>query len=292
MDRKLTAVALATVLVVSTLGVAAAGSLDGTGAQAGNDSQDGTETPAGTETSAGTETETATATDTQAETDAQTDDVSTATVSASGTGQVTAQPDRAVVYLVVSATGENATEATDTLAANVSTLREALDDESLPVVSVNTTGYSVGPLADDGGAQGPGDGGGDGQADDRTYVASQAFAVTTDDVDAAGWIVDAGVAAGADEVRGVQFTLSDERREALRTDAIDRAVSDARAQAEAAADSAGLSLAGVRSLSVDGGGVPVGFQQAEAAAAGGTTIDPTPVVVAASVQVTYEATGE
>lgn len=250
MDRKLTAVALTLVLVTSALGVAGAGSLADVTQQAANDGGD------------------------------------SATVSASASGQVTAQPNQAVVHVSVTATGETATEATDRLADNVSTFRAAMDDENLSVVSVNTTSYHV--TQQDG--HGQGEARGEGQ--EGEYLARQSFAVTTDDINGTGAIVDAAVDGGADEIRGVQFTISDERRQELRADAIDDAVTDARAQAEAAASSTGLTITGVDSVSVNTGHGPFAFADVEQAGAGGTDIDPSPVSVSASVDITYNATSD
>lgn len=261
MNLKLTAVTLASVVVLSVIGAAGAGALGAVDAQAGND--------------------------------AQTGDDASATVSASATGEVSAEPDRAIVHVAVTATGENASVATERLAENVSTLRDTLDDDNLSVVNVETTGYHVGPQEDrrDERAERGEERGAD-QADNRTYVARQSFAVTTDDVEGAGPIIDAAVNGGANEIHGVQFTLSEERRQELRADAIDNAVTDARAQAEAAASSTGLTLGAVDSVTVNAGPSPFLFETVESDVGGGTNIDPSPVTVSASVDVTYNATND
>lgn len=124
--------------------------------------------------------------------------------------------------------------------------------------------------------------------DTRSYVARQSFRIAVNDTDAAGRVIDLAVGNGATEVDGVEFTLSDERRREVRGTAIDRAVSDARSQAEAVASSTGLSVGDVRSVSVGGGGF-VGVRGD--AAGGGTVIEPGPVTVSVSVGITYNATG-
>ncbi|WP_459193340.1 SIMPL domain-containing protein [Halosimplex sp. J119] len=233
MERKLTAVALTGVVLLSIVGVGAAGALAGSQA-AGNDA-------------------------------------STVTVSASGS--VSAEPDRAVVNVAATAEGETASAATEALATNVSTLRDALNSENLSVESVRTTDYAVYQQEDNG---------------TTTYVARQSFAATTTDTSEAGALIDAAVANGATEINGVTFTLSDDRRQALRSEAIDDAVTDARAQAEAVADSTGLSLGGVSAVSTgESGG---GFDTARIGADEGTTIDASPVTVSATVEITYNAT--
>jgi hypothetical protein len=199
---------------------------------------------------------------------------STAVVSVSGTGVVTAAPDRATVGVAASATADNASEATRQLAAQVADLRAAFADAGLARESVRTTDFQVFQRTED---------------DGTTYVARQAFEVTVNDTAAVGRTIDLAVANGATDVFGVEFAVSDERRARLRTAAIDRAVADAREQADAVAASTGLTLGTVRSVSTDGGAVP--FAAVESRTAGdGTDIDASPVRVTASVSVTYEAT--
>ncbi|WP_436908446.1 SIMPL domain-containing protein [Halosimplex marinum] len=232
MNRKLAALALTGVVLLSTVGLGSAALL-GSG-QAGNQA-------------------------------------STVTVSATGTA--TAEPDRAVVDLAATAEADNATAATERLAENVSTLRDALTDGNLSVESVDTTSYSVFQRTDNG---------------TTTYVARQSFAVTTTNTSEAGAVIDTAVASGATEISGVAFAISDERRQDLRADAIDEAVDDARAQAEAVADSTGLTLGEVRSVSTgDGSGFLV-----ERTADAGTTVEPSPVSVSATVEITYDATAD
>jgi uncharacterized protein YggE len=173
------------------------------------------------------------------------------------------------VALSTSATAATASEATERLAANVTALRDALDDENLSIESVRTTSFTVYSQENEDGS--------------TVYVARQSFHVTTTDPDAAGTVVDAAVAAGPTEVQNVAFALSEERQRDVRAEAIDAAVTDARVQAEALADSADLTLGEVRSISTGGGfGGPVRLAEA-------TDIDVSPVSVTASVQVTYNA---
>ena len=195
---------------------------------------------------------------------------STATISVSGDGTVTAEPDQAVVALAVTATGTQPSAATDTLANETAGLRDALR-ATPPVSSVTTTGYQLFEREEN---------------RTRSYVARQSFELVVDDPDVVGRVVDIAVAAGATSVDGASFTLSEDRRRELRETALDRAVEDARAEATTLAASSNLVLGPVRSLSTGGDGVgPV----AETALRGGTVIDQGPVTVRATVQVTYAA---
>jgi uncharacterized protein YggE len=208
-----------------------------------------------------------------------------ATISVSGSGEVAAQPDQAIVFVSVTATAENASAAASQVAANVSALRTALDDSNL-TSDVRTTDYSIRQQTAQDQFPGP-----PGQGDQQTvtYVARQSFAVTVRNVTESGSVIDVAVAAGATDVRGIQFTLSEERRRELRAEAIQRAVVDARFRAEAVAAATNLTLGSIQSVSVGGGNVFAERVQL-AAADRDTVIQPREVTVSASVQVVYNAT--
>lgn len=205
------------------------------------------------------------------------------TVSVSATGTVTTAPDEAVVRFAVVRTADSAEAARAGLAEDVATVRQALRDAGVPDDAVETSSFGVFPVYDDQprDATGP--------REPTGYRATHALAVTVP-VDDAGPTVDTVVGAGADEVYGVQFTLSDERRADLRSTAVERAVAAARADADAAAGAAGLSVDSVRTITVeDGDSVSPYFVRAEADAGGGTSFDPAPATVRATVRVTYAA---
>ena len=207
-------------------------------------------------------------------------------VTVSATGTVTAAPDEAVVRFAVVRTADSAEAARAGLAADVATAREAIRDAGIPADAVETTSFGVFPVYD--GDRPRTD---DGAREPTGYRATHALAVIVP-IDDAGATVDTVVGAGADEVYGVAFTLSDERRADLRSQAVENAVAAARADADAAAGAAGLSVDSVRTITVeDEGAVSPFLARAEAADAGGaaTSFDPSPVSVRASVRVTYAA---
>lgn len=78
------------------------------------------------------------------------------------------------------------------------------------------------------------------------YRAFNQVNVTVRDLGRVGQVVDAAVAAGANNVAGVTFGLADEA--AVRRQALGRAVEDARARAETLARTAGVALGEVLSL--------------------------------------------
>jgi uncharacterized protein YggE len=199
---------------------------------------------------------------------------STATITVSGSGTVTAEPDEARVFVAVTTTSQQPSNATDALAAETQRLREALANSSA-VDSATTTSYQLFERREN---------------RTRSFVASQSFEIVVTETDAVGQVVDTAVASGATEVNGVSFTLSDERRQELRASALDRAVDDARTEATALAGSSGLVLGEIQRVSTSGDGVGPVFEADVARA--GTVIDQGPVTVRATVQLTYAADAE
>jgi hypothetical protein len=194
------------------------------------------------------------------------------TISVSGTGSASAEADQARVFVAVTTSSEQPSNATSQLATETQRLREALANSSA-VSSVTTTDYQLFERRDENRT--------------RSFIARQSFEIVVNDTAAVGSVVDTAVAGGATEINGVSFSLSEETRQELRDEALDEAVQNAQAEATTLAESAGVSLGEVQSLSTVGdGGGPV--FQTEAARAD-TVIDQGPVTVQATVQVTYAA---
>ncbi len=99
------------------------------------------------------------------------------------------------------------------------------------------------------------------------YRAFNQVNVTVRDLGRVGRVVDAAVAAGANNVSGVGFGLSDEA--AVRRQALGKAVEDARARAEALARAAGVALGEVVSLAEAEAPMPVPVFKRELAMAEG-----------------------
>lgn len=210
-------------------------------------------------------------------------------VSVDATGQVEAQPDQAVVTVAVEATADDVATARNRLAANASSVRAALTDAGIAAEDLETTSFDIRNVERRYRPEGEG---GDSQPE---YLAVQRFAVTLDDPDRAGEIVDTAVDNGATRVDGVQLTLSREREQELRQQALEQAVDNARTEADTVAARAGLAVTGAHSISTtDVTSRPVRYEAARATAdaGGGTTIDSGPVTVSADVQVVYNATGQ
>jgi uncharacterized protein YggE len=201
------------------------------------------------------------------------------TVSVSATGSASADPDLAVVHVSVESTADTANAARGQVARDIERVRTALSDADVPDADVTTTTFGIAPVYNY-------------TRGERELVGYRAVHSLAVDVgpDRAGEVIDLTVGAGATSVDGVRFTLSDDRRAELRATALDRAMDAARADADGIADAADLSVTGVRQASTGTAFVPYPAARFEDAASdGGTVIQPAPVTVTATVDVTYSA---
>jgi len=203
------------------------------------------------------------------------------TIGVDATADVEAEPDLAVVRVAVEATADSAEAARGQVATDADTMRQALRDAGLPADAIATTSFGVQAQYDY-----------TNRAPELVgYRAVHAFAIEVRDVDRAGEIVDLAVGNGATRVDGVQFTLTDETRDALRERALTDAMTAARADADTVAAAGGLTVTGVEHASTGSVSSPFpGPVFAERAAAdGATSFSPGPVTVSATVHVTYAA---
>ncbi len=207
----------------------------------------------------------------------------TRTVAVSGSAEIEAEPDRAVVHLSVESTADGAEAARAQVAENVSELRTALRDQGIASDRIRSTGFSI--------------------REDRprerektdaepTYRAEHRIEVVLDDIDRVGTVIETVAKTGGARIHGVEYTLSDERRQELRQEALRKAMSNADLEAQTIAESAGLTLAGVHSVSTSDTRVHTAHREvAMASDASATDLDPGPVTVKATVNVEYNATG-
>jgi len=205
------------------------------------------------------------------------------TISVTGQGEVTASPDLAVVTVAVETTGPSATAAVGENAKRSAAVVNALKGLVGKDDKVTTSRYSLEPHYQ---SSKPGE-----AIEPRIvgYVARNEVQVETHKIDGVGALIDAANSAGANRVSGLQFTLSN-RNEQLRA-ALEKAGSEARAQAESVAKALGVTLKEVASATASTGPViqPRYFERGVAAmeARAPTPIEPGTVSVSATLQVAY-----
>ncbi|EMA58703.1 SIMPL domain-containing protein [Halorubrum lipolyticum] len=201
-------------------------------------------------------------------------------------GEATAEPDRATISVAVTATGNDSAAVRDELAAGGDDLEAALTEWGLDEDDIRTEQYDVRESYE--------------TRDDpeRTeYQGVHRYAISFDDVDAVGEVIDVAVDAGADEVQRIEFGLSEEREREVREIAIENAMANAEDDATVLANSSGLELAGAYSVSTANAGVtPYRVSDAAMAAesdgadAGAATgVETGDVSVQVSVNVVYAA---
>lgn len=214
------------------------------------------------------------------------------TITATGSATVTRAPDQAVVSLGVATVGKTSTEAQGRLNEALDKVVKAVKGLGLPDLKVQTQWLSLNPVYE--------------QIDYREqqsrprepkiigYNASNTVRITVGDVGKAGAIIDAAIAAGANQVQGLGFELKDDR--SAKGEALQNAARDAREKAEQMAAALGLRV--VRIVEVQSGPVPGprpffrgrGFEKAatDMAMSAPTVVEPGEVSVTEQVTVTVE----
>ena len=200
--------------------------------------------------------------------------VSAGGITVVGTGTATVAPDTATWSFGVQTSAESAEAA---LAANSEAMDRvlaALRNAGIEGKDLQTEQVSVYPRTSDDGISIVG------------YDASNTVRATIRNLDEAGAIVDAAVAAGANQVYGPSLTVSD--TEAQYRAAVEAAFADARTRAEAIAGLAGVTLgAPVAIVEGGGGGAVPYYGDVAVEAARDVAVEPGTQDVGASLTVTF-----
>jgi uncharacterized protein YggE len=187
-----------------------------------------------------------------------------------GTGTVNVRPNQATIYVSTSGTGATLGAATDEASAAMRRVIAEMKKDGVSSSDMQTTNA----------------GGGQQYQGGEPWQAEQDMTVTVRDAKKAGQLIRDAIAAGATATQGPNFSVSSQQQG--RTEAIARAVADARSQAQAAASAAGLQLGGVISIASADNSYPVYAGGAMSTASGA----PVPIQrgtqqVSASLSVTF-----
>lgn len=202
-----------------------------------------------------------------------------------GTGKAAGAPDVAHVNVGIETQSDSVQKAVADNKVKMTQLLAALKRMGIADKDIQTTNYSVytqrqpAPGPDSKSNLGP-----------TTFQVNNQVDVTVRDVTKLGDVLDQVVAAGANNVYGVNFSVDDTTK--LQADARAKAFADAKARAESLAELAGVSLGEVVSVSeVIGGPGPIYEGPRMSAAAGlgggGAPIQPGELEVNTSIQVTF-----
>ena len=156
-------------------------------------------------------------------------------ITVQGQGTVSAQPDVVTLSLGVQTTGETAKEALRLNSQQMTGVLQAIQAAGIEQEDIQTSGINLYPVYEDRSLVQPGE-----QRGIVGYRASNDVSVRVHDIDKAGSVLDAAVTAGANQVGGVRFGLSD--TDSIVTDALIAAVQNAQAKAQTIADTLGVQL--------------------------------------------------
>jgi uncharacterized protein len=177
-------------------------------------------------------------------------------VTITGEGTVAAVPDSAVIRVGVSSQGKTARAASDANAHEMNIVLAAMKDSGIAERDVQTTSLSLQPQYDTrqpGGARLVG------------FRVNNQITVRVRDISKLAALLDRAIAAGANEMSGIEFRVSNEAK--LLDQARGAAIADAHRKAELYAHAAGMQVGRVVAISEEGAAAPLrGFAPMRAAA--------------------------
>lgn len=193
-----------------------------------------------------------------------------------GVGKVSAKPEVAVIVLGVITRGELASEVQELNAEHMNKVLEALREKG--VEQIETVSYYLRPL--------------------RKYVRDEGevlvgyecihlVKVQLEELDRVGEVIDAAVAAGANQVVSISFALKPDTMERLKLEAIKAAVMDAEAKAKTVAEAAGLVLGPPISITVSESWAKPMIPEVRVAGFSTPVMPPEELSVTATVTITY-----
>ena len=203
------------------------------------------------------------------------------TISVSGTGKIVLSPDTADIRLGVSATARTVKAARQAAAASMTAVIASLKKLGIADADIQTTILSLQPTYDYSYNTNP--------PRLTGYVLSNGIAVTVRDIEKVGDAIDDALAAGATSFDGVTFRVADQA--AAEKQARTAAMTEAAAKAKALADAAGISIAGVASISETVAPIPYPIYYGAAAGEGAkdvaTPVQPGTSEISVTVAVVY-----
>ncbi len=170
------------------------------------------------------------------------------TINVSGNGKAYLAPDIVHIFIGVHTENKDASQAVSDNNAQSTKVASALNTFKIEAKDIQTTNFSIFPnqQVDK-----------DGKPTGVIYMVDNTIYVTLRDLTKIGDLLDAVVAAGANNINGIQFDVADQ--EAALTEARKQAVANARKQAEELAQAAGVTLGDIQTMSTSTGGIPMPF---------------------------------
>jgi uncharacterized protein YggE len=159
-------------------------------------------------------------------------------LSVSGAGTVQIEPDRASLRLGVEVIRKSAREAQFEDAREMQAVIAAIRKQGITKDNIQTTGFNIWQENKFTQNEAPKVVG---------YHCSNQIIVTIDDLSKVSSLIDRSIAAGADNVQGIQFSLKDDSH--VKKQALEKAVKDAMDKAKTIAGAAGVKLKELKEIS-------------------------------------------
>ena len=208
-------------------------------------------------------------------------------ITVTGTAEVAAAPDRALVSLGAVVENKQAQEAQKQIAQIMQRVIKDIKAQGIPEDKIRTVGLSLNPVYSH-----PAPRAGQEPEAPRivAYRAANTVRVQVDDLERVGGVIDAGIAAGANQLNSLAFDLRDDLK--YRKQALQLAAQEARIKAEAIASALNLQLGEVLEIREEGAPAHYPVERRMAApSAAGTPIQPGQVQVNASVNLRLRLIG-
>ncbi|GAB4535492.1 MAG: hypothetical protein Fur0018_25810 [Anaerolineales bacterium] len=201
------------------------------------------------------------------------------TISVSGTGSITLSPDIAYISIGVHTEHKDARNAVSANNSQSNALITVLKKSGVDAKDIRTTNFSIYPRQDYNN---------NGEVVGVTYIVDNTVYVTVRDLENIGSLLNAAVEAGANNIGGIQFDVSD--RSAAYQDALKAAVADAHAQAEVLATESGVSVGEVQQINASVGYNPPPIMygaRMDMAVAESVPVSPGQMEISVSVNIVY-----
>jgi len=198
-------------------------------------------------------------------------------VTVSGEATIAVAPDTAVIRIGVTSSAKTAREASDANAKQMTSVLAAIKDAGIADRDVQTSQLSLQPQYDPNKS---------GTARLLGFQVTNQVTVKIRDIDKLPAILDRAIGAGANEMSGIEFVVSEQSK--LLDQARDEAVADARRKAELYAHAAGVKVGRVIAITEEGSSPPP--RPMQALRAGSVPVAPGEQMLRAVVTVSYELT--
>ncbi|HEY6861819.1 MAG TPA: SIMPL domain-containing protein [Pseudolabrys sp.] len=198
-------------------------------------------------------------------------------VTVTGEATVAVAPDTAMIRLGVGTQEKTAREASEANARQMTGVLAAIKDTGVADRDIQTSRLSLQPQYDPNKS---------GTARLTGFQASNQVTVRIRDIDKLPTVLDRAITAGANEMSGIEFVVSEQSK--LLDQARDDAIADARRKADLYAKAAGAKLGRVVSITEEGSAPPP--RPIQALRAGAVPIAPGEQTLRAIVTVSYELT--